>query len=243
MRSEQDVNEFAASTKELVLDACPECEGFDPGHECHKEYNAKVRAFEACIPQDFWAYTAEDVAFNREQFDQLVVPYTKKLRTALKHGYGMMFLGDNGVGKTMFISYILMEVCRWGLTAYYTTSLQLDHTIKRAFNDKALSDRLEWYLTSDWLAIDELGKEQFKRGDSFARTQVERILKQRFDDGRPTLIATNADLPELEKVYGATLTSILNGKYTKVMMDPGDFRNKMAEQMNERMGYGRKRKS
>ena len=65
---------------------------------------------------------------------------------------------------------------------------------------------------------------------------MERILKRRFEDSMPTLIATNASLDELEGIYGATLSSILQGKYTIVQMDPGDYREQLAARMRREMG-------
>jgi DNA replication protein DnaC len=196
------------------------------------------RAFEAGVPRDFWDYDADDVEYNREVFDEVVRPYIAKLATALRNGYGLLLLGDNGVGKTMFLSFVLMAACRRGFSAFYTTLPQLAHDIKRGFGDRDVQRRLDWYLTSDFVAIDEMGKERFKTGDSFMRTEVERILKQRYDDARPTLIATNADLPELETMYGATITSVFTGKYQMATLEPGDFRKVLRERMTKAMTDG-----
>jgi DNA replication protein DnaC len=208
----------------------------DVTHDCWDGYHRALRAFEACIPRDFWGYTADDVVANVEQFKQVVLPYMDRLSRALRGGYGLLLLGDNGVGKTMFMCMVLMRAISRGFSTYYTTLLDLDYNVKRGFNKPELQDRLEWYLTSDFVALDELGKEQFKKGDSFIRTQVERMLKRRFEDSRPTLIATNASMDELESIYGVTLTSILVGKYAAVQMDPGDYREQMAARMRREMG-------
>lgn len=236
MRTEDQVADYSAEARAEYLDRCETCHGLDVTHECWGRYNEALRRYEACVPRDFWQFTGDDVILNREQWTELVEPYTRKLAKALKGGYGLMLLGDNGVGKTMFQCLVLLQAIRRGFTCYYTTLLDLDHNIKRGFNKPALQDRMEWYLTSDFVALDELGKEQFKAGDSFARTQVERILKRRFDDSMPTLIATNASLEELEEMYGATLSSVLVGKYTQVQMDPGDYREHLAARMRREMG-------
>lgn len=235
MRTEEQVKDYTAEARAEFLDRCKKCGGLDVTHTCWDAYNLALRMFESCIPRDFWRYTPDDVHSNVEQFQQLVAPYIDRLSKALKGGYGLMLLGDNGVGKTMFMCLVMAEAIRRGFSTYYTTLLDLDHHIKRGFNKPSIQDRLDWYLTSDFVALDELGKEQFKAGDSFARTQVERILKRRFDDSMPTLIATNASLDELEGIYGATLSSILTGKYTVVQMDPGDYREQLAARMRQDM--------
>jgi DNA replication protein DnaC len=115
---------------------------------------------------------------------------------------------------------------------------QLTYDIKRGFDDSTIRRRLEWYLTSDFLAIDEMGKERFRDGDTFFRTELERLLKSRYEERMPTLLATNASLSELDKYYGATLSSMLTGKYECVMMEPGDFRREKRKKMRKDMRRG-----
>lgn len=237
MRSEQEVDDYRLEAQ-AEMEQCPKCSGIDIRCDCVTTRELNVRAFESGIPRDFWAYTADDVEYNREVFDHVVRPYVRKLGRALKRGYGLLFLGDNGTGKTMFMSYVLMAVCRRDFSGFYTTMTQLAHDVKRGFNDRESQRRLDWYLTSDFMAIDEMGKERFKTGDTFMRTELERILKARYDDGKPTLIATNMDMAELEKMYGATMASMLVGKYEQVIMEPGDYRELMRKRMKDDMSSG-----
>jgi len=68
-------------------------------------------------------------------------------------------------------------------------------------------------------------------------TQVERLLKQRFDDAMPTLIATNMNQEDLYRTYGTTIGSIMIGKYKAVVLKSGDYREKLADRMDKEMGY------
>jgi DNA replication protein DnaC len=235
VRTETDVEVFQQQAS-LDLENCPKCKGDDAGCDCVLRCELHKRAFESGIPQDFWDITPDDVEFNKDAFDEVVRPYARKLGTALRRGYGLLFLGDNGTGKTMFLSYVLLAACRRNFSAYYTTMTQLAYDTKLGFGDREAQRRLAWYLTSDFLAIDEMGKERFKTGDTFMRTELERILKQRYDDAKPTLIATNMDMVELDKLYGATLSSMLVGKYEQVVMEPGDFRENLRKRMQREMG-------
>jgi hypothetical protein len=236
MRSEQEVQDFK-SRAQLEVYNCKRCQGKDPSCACFSRMAFRVSCFEACIPRDFWGVLPTDISHNREVFDNVVRPYCDNMVKARLRGYGLLLLGDNGVGKSMFISYILTRTLSHGFTAYYTTLPRLDFDIKRGFNNPEHAERLQWMLTSDFLAIDEMGKEQFRTGDSYIKTQVERILKERFDESLPTLIATNAALDSIEEIYGTTLTSILLGKYQTVTMVPGDFRAELRKRMVKEMGY------
>ncbi len=235
MRTRQEVADYTAQARLAIVYGCKQCGGRDSSCACHARLRVEVEAFEACVPRDFWKVTPSDIHHNRAAFDNTVRPYCGKLRTARSKGYGLLLLGDNGVGKSIMASYVLTRAIAIGYTAYYTTLPRLDHDLKRGFNDREAAGRLREMLTSDFLALDEMGKEHFKGGDSYMRTQVERILKDRYDDGMPTLIATNASARELKKVYGATLASILMGKYQIVALEPGDYRERMREEMERDM--------
>ena len=239
MKTKLEVDRFEAESSRRVSQ-CQKCKGSLEDCECSKIHIFEVAAFEACIPRDFWHFKSTDIEHNRRPFDQLVAPYLKRLNTAHKRGYGLLFSGPNGVGKTTFISYVLLRAIRRGKTAYYTTMLQLAHDIKSGFNDPEAQDRLEWMLTSDFFGLDEMGKEHHREASeqTFMKTQVEMILKRRFDECKPTLLGTNLDTSKFSAMYGTSVASMVSGKYRVVYMEPGDIRkSKLANRMNEEMGY------
>lgn len=236
MRSEEEVEEFKRQALNLTA-KCKLCKGLNPVCECYYRAQVETEAYEACIPRDFWHTKAKEITHNKPAFDGPVTRYCAALKRAAGKGYGLAFLGDNGVGKSMFISWVLMAAIRTGHTTYYTTMPQLDHDIKRGFTDREVAARLEVMLTSDFLAIDEMGKERHKRDSGFNLVQIERILKKRYDDSMPVLIATNLDMDGVVEFYGSTIGSILKGKYELVNMEPGDHRETMAKKMRSDMGY------
>jgi len=237
MRTEEEVADFKSRAFQQYVMKCKVCEGKDTDCECRRKLSIAVAAYEGCVPQDFWWACDDDVTNNRVVFDKTVVPYVRKIKTALRNGYGLLFLGDNGVGKTYFISYILMAAIKKGRTVYFTTMPDLDYNIKRGFKSGVTEERLRWMLTSDFLAIDELGKERVKSDNKYMDAQVERVLKRRLDDSHPMLLATNMDADSLDNAYGPTVASMLTGKFQTVMMEPGDFRGSLRKRMVKDMGY------
>jgi DNA replication protein DnaC len=201
----------------------------------------RVACFEACIPRTFWNVRGDDVTYNTAVFSAVVVRYRKRLRRALRRGYSLLFVGDNGVGKTMFSSYLLTQAVKRGFTAYYTTLTQLDADIKRGFRDREADQRLQALLESDFVAIDEVGKETYKR-DSFTMSQFEALLKRRYDDGEPVILGSNVAHSDLCKMYGATVESMVDGRYQVVSLEPGDCRREHKAQMKRAMRFGGKGK-
>jgi DNA replication protein DnaC len=191
--------------------------------------------YEACLPKAFWDRTGADVKRNKRAFKLVVLAYIKRWKVALNNGYGLIFCGDNGTGKTLFLSFILAQMIKRECTVYYTSLAQLDVDLKSGFTDNKRARRLEKLLDCDFLALDEMGKEHVK-DNSYLRSRLELLLKTRFDNGDPTLLGTNLDLDTLEEHYGSSITSMLRGKYTLVPLICADFREKEAARMKEKMG-------
>lgn len=193
------------------------------------------RCYDACIPRLFWDVESSDVTHNTAVFKKVVAKYCAKRKRVMRSGYGLIFTGDNGVGKTMFISYILTQMLKRGCSVYYTTLPQLDLDIKRTFNDKDADRRLGQYLGSDFVAVDELGKEHFK-SESYLNTRLELLLKTRHDDGDPTLLASNMDYRALCEMYGPSLASMWDGRYVTTSMESGDFRKTIQAKTKKDLG-------
>ncbi|KKN67562.1 hypothetical protein LCGC14_0460170 [marine sediment metagenome] len=235
MRTEVDVDEFRSMAKARIRRQCEKCEGEDPKCLCALHFQRESEGYDACVPKDFWHVEDMEIEHNVEAFETKIIQYCKNFRRVRFRGYGLFLRGDNGVGKTTFVSYVLMRAIRFGWTAYYTTLPKLDYDIKLGFRDDEARQRLEWYLGADFVAIDEVAKERFKggAGDSYTRMQVERILKQRYDDSAPVILATNGTLEDIGEAYGKSITSVISGKYLQVTLDEGDQRERARERMEK----------
>jgi len=71
---------------------------------------------------------------------------------------------------------------------------------------------------------------------TYIYTAFEALLKQRYDDGYPTFLASNLDYDVLVETYGPSVQSIWEGRYHQVRLDGGDFRKKAASKMRKDMG-------
>ncbi len=231
MRSPQELDSFKARSA-YQMTRCELCRGNSLSCECQKRHALECRLFEACVPQDLWHKRRSDVRFNQDTFDGIIVPYMRKIVTAWRVGAGISLYGPNGSGKTMFLNMVLEHVLRGPLSAYYTTLPQLAQDIAEGWRDEHARERLEAYMTSDFVFFDELGKESWKAQDSHVRVFLERVAKERWSRSLPSLWASNAtaetlSLPPEQGGYGETLFSVIEGSCQSAHMDPGDFRTKV----------------
>lgn len=193
-----------------------------------------VECFAAGVPKSFWFFMAKDVSHNKQTFERVIRKYVAKRRRILRRGWGLVMMGDNGSGKTTFASYIATQFLRRGTSVYYTRVPKLNEDFKRGFKDDNFAVRLNDALEAELLVLDELGKEL--TADGYLGVRLEEILKERYDNSQPTIITTNLNWTELKKRYGASVESMLEGRYTKVALTAGDFRLKTKKNMKEELG-------
>lgn len=228
MRTEAQVAEFRDSLSRIPCTKCDQTRyiGAQPC-DCARRIAIEARAYEACIPYEFWHLKADGITHNREVFDEVVLPYCAVLNANLRSGRSIYFQGTNGAGKTTFGNYILMEVIRRraSQTCYYVMMTTIGSVLARSFADRAGMAAFENLLREvDWLFIDELLKERVRQADNQARVLFEDIVKSRYQDRKPVILASNATFDEIQLPadqggYGKSIGSMLNGaRYIPVMM-------------------------
>jgi DNA replication protein DnaC len=150
-------------------------------------------------------------------------PGTSSLRAALEkamsycHGYphlgpdeglGMLLTGDNGVGKTHLAVAVLRELMsQKGVRGQFWDFHELIREIRNSYNPETSTTELmvlEPVVETDVLLLDDLGA--WKMTDWMNDTLFY-LLNRRYNDKRATLITTNYQDADREKVLAADFTA------------------------------------
>lgn len=126
-----------------------------------------------------------------------------------KEFYGLFMSGVNGCGKTHAGCAILIYLAKQGIQCYRSTVVELIQDY--VDNGWKVPRR---YLQPPFLFLDEVGKELKVKTD-LATPVLEQVLKYRAENAKSTILAANASLEELGKLYGPTLVSLVIGDYRK----------------------------
>ena len=185
----------------------------------------KCNMIRAGISKEFWDIELDNFIGNKKVVDD-VRKYCSKLEVAKEHGFGFLFMGLNGRGKTSMMMVILKEALRQGYTAFYITMPRIFKQIYLGWEYPNLVNELNQIVRSvDFLAIGELGKDYHRKDSTeFARAEFDCLFRERRELCLPIMMDTNYDKEDLEETYGASLMSLFESRMKFVEMKGRDYR-------------------
>lgn len=213
------------SEKEKIYKNC-QTDGCGGGScvSCAKAASRIELYADAHIPVKYWGLSFKD--FNGDK------RFAEKFRTILKDvdsfysdGKSIILTGSLGVGKTYSISCLLKLAATKDYTCYYTT---MSDVISSAISNQTF---LEEVKSVDFLAIDELDPRWIfpsEKSEQLFGSTMEHLLRTRFQNCLPTIIASNADNVDaiFNSAFGKTFTSLRSGFADIYIIGGVDFRRK-----------------
>jgi len=221
---------------------CSVCEdrGFISGRmcACHKqllkelmrEEVGKTAPLNKCTFENFdlsyYTQTPDESGIvPRERAEKILEAARRYAQNFTPERKNLLFLGKTGLGKTHLSLAILNVVINRGYSVCYGTSQNIcDDLQAEQFGrgDTAVYSKRQ-VLESDLLVLDDLGTEP---ENQYSLATIYNIINSRILAGKPTIISTNYELPQLLKKYDQRITSRVTGEYTKMQILGSDIRNR-----------------
>lgn len=162
-----------------------------------------------------------------ENIRELFARYMDYLDEMFEDKINLILYGSNGSGKTYLSSLVVKEAYRKRYTSFRVTLKSfIDMHFKRD-KDELIAEKLSEIINSEFLVIDEVGKETFDKSQ-FNITVFEELLRERDTQGKPTIICTNLPLEGrggLYEQYGKSIQSLIDGNFLKVKFESEDNRH------------------
>jgi DNA replication protein DnaC len=189
-----------------------------------------------------------------------VATYLDSHEHFINAGFGMVFHGSKGNGKTLLAHLMLKSLIAKGAKVYATTFADLVGEFMGSWKDK---DQERWFnrtiRNAGVLYIDDLGRE-FKadrfggatlteeqrqaqasadnRMGSPKETLLESVIRHRVANCQPTIISTNYTEGEMLGGYGGHTMSLLAERSTFVEVKGADRRSEMTRRESEYIRRG-----
>jgi len=200
------LSEWATLAKEPWVAALIELEERErarPSQE-YRLRNAKIGAFKDRGDFD-WKHPTK---IDRLQIDEL---FTLDF---IGEGQNVVFLGPNGVGKTLFARNLgHAAVTRGWATRYVSASDML--TDLASYNGSTLRDRLKRYVSPRLLVIDEIGYLSY---DNQHADLLYEVVSRRYEQEASIVLTTNRPFKEWNQVFegAAFLATLIDRLYHRV---------------------------
>ena len=208
--------QFILGDNVVQVDKCPQCREveWEAGREAREKAAAEERwkhreqlIAATNLPQEYRTKTFENFTPNNDsQRNALNLSrrFVKGWEKAKAGGYGLLFFGACGTGKTHLASAILCELIDTVKSKYYKAS-EIFTAVRRTYSYQAgrsEDEVIDYFSSIDLLVIDELG---VQKGSDAEKRILFSILDNRLSNKRPTLLLTNLKKDDLKTLLGERL--------------------------------------
>lgn len=184
------------------------------------------------LPERYWHSSYDLISEGKPK--KIVAEYMRKVHEVMSRGYGLLFWGDNGTGKTGAASVIAKHVRRFGYTVLFIRAADLLRgDVNRTFFDATRTQTVYQRACSvDLLVIDDMGKEHHPDtgyAAGYAASLLEDLIRDRSSRLRSIIATTNIDPKRLagqkdESIYGKSMGQILKSSVLPIQMNGIDHR-------------------
>lgn len=175
---------------------------------------------------DFNTYGKQSLSDVRDY----IAEYISDIDSRYAENKGLFLYGSNGVGKTFLASIVAMEAYRWRYSTKRVSFADYVQKYTRVWDAVNIEQREELeselyteYKAVEFLILEEIGKEIDSK---IAAPVLEDLLRYREDHHLPTVICTNLDIDMVEERYGYSITSLIKGNMTPILIEGADKRSK-----------------
>jgi len=250
--TEQSVNISDDKYKEFafIIKGCKICDG--KGYKFNLEKTDGLILGNSAVPcqcvkqvSDYTLFKNSNIPseyYNLEMSDFLLKPENEGVLSSVNKvvanvrgfheaGWGLLFYGGPGTGKSMLAIEILKRALREDMSGYYEWfPLIIDALMKKGYSADPKKDFYNGiFEKKDILVIDELGKES-QDNYSFNKQDIARILEinilKKRSNNTTILISNISDPENLEKQYGNYVASVMRQKFKMLNLVSTDFRTR-----------------
>ncbi len=149
------------------------------------------------LPQPLKMLAGFDFDFQKKLDRRLVMDLSSMEFIDRKES--ILFLGNNGTGKSHLAQSFALLACQQGYKTYYTTCSELIRDLNLGVFEKTLDKRIRKYINCELLLIDEMGHDRLELQVVKEAHLLFKVIDQRYKQSKPMIFTSNIqeeDWPE-----------------------------------------------
>lgn len=119
----------------------------------------------------------------------------------------ILFIGDNGTGKSHLAQSLALNACQKGYKTFYTTSSDLINDLNLGAYEKSLDKRMRKYTLPQLLIIDEMGHDRLELQMVKEAHLLFKVIDQRYRENKSLIFTTNIEEPDWPEFLGDPITT------------------------------------
>ena len=125
----------------------------------------------------------------------------------IEKGESILFIGDNGTGKSHLAQSLALIACQGGYKTYYTTCSELINDLNAGVYEKTLDKRMRKYINPELLLIDEMGHDRLELQVVKEAHLLFKVIDQRYKENKSLIFTTNIEEPDWPEFLGDPIST------------------------------------
>jgi len=125
----------------------------------------------------------------------------------IEKGESILFIGDNGTGKSHLAQSLALMACQGEYKTHYTTCSELINDLNSGVYEKTLDKRMRKYINPELLLIDEMGHDRLELQVIKEAHLLFKVIDQRYKENKPLIFTTNIEEPDWPEFLGDPIST------------------------------------
>ena len=157
------------------------------------------------LPQPLKMLSDFDFDFQKKLDRRLVLDLSSM--EFIERKESILFLGNNGVGKSHLAQSLALLACQKGYRTYYTTCSELIKDLNQGVFEKTLEKRIRKYINCELLLIDEMGHDRLELQVVKEAHLLFKVIDQRYKQNKPLIFTSNIEEEEWPEFLGDPIST------------------------------------